>query len=531
MNTVEYLAIANAIVPHRTGIVFEGRRLTFQSLQERVNRLANALADLGVGAGDRVALMDVNTPELIESYLASARLDAIFVPLNYRARADEFSQMLRVCEPTVLMVGKRYQELARSALKGTPPPNYVITLEERDGGQWVFYDDLIESSSPEELHFPTADDMDTTLLLFTAGTTGDPKAVMLNHDSFSSYMLSSVLPADPEVEERNLLSVPMYHIAGMQGALAAIYGGRTLLLMRQFEAQQWMELVQKERADRAGMVPTMLKQVVDHPNFGDYDLSSLKIITYGAAPMPLEVIKKAIAAFPDAKFINAFGQTETASTITMLPPEDHVLEGTEDEIEKKLKHLTSVGKPLEDVEVAILDKDGHELPNGQVGEVAAKGPRLMSGYWKDGQATRGAYHGDWLLTGDLGYRDEDDYIYLAGRSKDFIKRGGEMVSPEEVERVLMSHPAVDDAAIIGVPDLQWGERVRAVVVPHKGKSVSASELIEYCHQRLASFKRPESVVFVDELPRNPLGKVLKRVLRERYSYPIEELKTEKHFDT
>ena len=522
MNTTEFLTIASAIVPERTSIIFEGRRYTFQELQDRVNRLANSLADLGLGAGDRVAIIEVNTPQFIESYLASAKLDAIFVPFNYRAQADEITHMINTTEPTILMVGARYQEVIRSILTNVTPPNYVVALEERNGSEWLFYDDLLDSSSPEELHFPQANDEDITLLMFTAGTTGAPKAVMLTHQSFSSFMLSNVTPADPEAEERNLLPVPLYHIAGMQALLAAIYGGRTLVLMRQFEAQQWMELVQKERARRTGVVPTMLKQVLDHPRFGDYDLSSLRIITYGAAPMPLEVIKRAVAALPNARFINAFGQTETASTITMLPPEDHILEGTSQEIEKKLKHLTSVGKPLDDVEVAIVDEDGKEVPIGEVGEIAARGPRLMKGYWRDAKATSGVIHGGWLYTGDLGYRDEEGYIYLTGRSKDFIKRGGEMISPEEVEQVLMSHPAVEDAAIIGIPDVQWGERVRSVIVPRKDSTVTGQELIDYCHQRLASFKKPESVVFVDELPRNPLGKVLKRVLREEYGYPIEE---------
>ncbi|MCE2462517.1 MAG: AMP-binding protein, partial [Dehalococcoidia bacterium] len=291
-------------------------------------------------------------------------------------------------------------------------------------------------------------------------------------------------------------------------------------IMRQFESQEWMELVQRERPDRAMMVPTMLKQLMDHPRFHSYDLSSLQVITYGAAPMPLEVIRRAIGEFPNASFINAFGQTETASTITMLPPQDHVLDGTPEEVEKKLKHLTSIGKPLDDVEVAIVDDDGEPVPTGEVGEIVAIGPRIMKGYWKQEEATEGTIKGGALYTGDLGYQDEDGYIYLSGRAKDFIKRGGEMVSPEEVERVLMSHPGVEDAAIIGVPDMDWGERVRAVVVRREA-SAGEEELIEYCHQRLASFKKPESVVFVDELPRNALGKVLKRVLREEHGHPME----------
>ena len=520
MNTLEFLTIASAIVPDRAAIVFEGRRLTFDRLQHQVNRLANALANLGLQPGQRVAFMDVNTPELIQTYLACVQLDAIFVPLNYRARAHEVSQMLQLCDPTLFIVGRRYQDLVDSVIQDSPSLRHVIALEQRPTHDWLFFDDLISSAPADELHYPSSADTDTTLLLFTSGTTGAPKAVKLTHQSFSSYMLSSVTPADPEVEERNLLSLPMYHVAGIQSALAAIYGGRTLLLARQFEAQQWMELVQREKAHRAGMVPTMLKQVLDHPRFPDYDLSSLRIISYGAAPMPPEVIRKAIQLLPHARFINAFGQTETASTITMLSPEDHVLEGDPEEVEKRLRRLTSVGRALDDVEIAILDENGAPLPQGQEGEVAARGPRLMSGYWDDEQATRSAFHDDWLLTGDRGYLDKDGYLYLSGRSKDFIKRGGEMISPQEVEDALLSHPGVQEAAVIGVPDTQWGERVRAVVVPSSAHPPTSDDLIRHCSRHMASFKRPESVVFVTEIPKNPMGKVLKRVLRSRYNSPI-----------
>ena len=520
MNTTEFLTIACAIVPDRTAMVFEDRRFSYEELQERVNRLTNALSDLGVGRGDRVAIMQVNCNQMIETYFAAAKLDAIFVPLNFRAMGNELAQMLNSAEPAVLFVGGRYVDLVRSVRNQVIPPNYIASLEERVGGEWLFYDDLLDASSPEETHFPEGDDEDTTILMYTAGTTGEPKGVMLTHQSFTSYLLSNVTPPDPDLEERNLLSVPLYHIAGLQAVLAAVYGGRTLVIMRQFESQEWMELVQQERPDRAMMVPTMLKQLMDHPRFHSHDLSSLQVITYGAAPMPLEVIHRAIQEFPHARFINAFGQTETASTITMLPPEDHVLDGTPEEVEKKLKRLTSIGKPLDDVEVGIVDEDGEPVRTGEVGEIVASGPRIMKGYWKQDEATESAIKGGALYTGDLGYQDEDGYIYLSGRAKDFIKRGGEMVSPEEVERVLMSHPGVEDTAIIGVPDVDWGERVRAVVVRREA-SAGEEELIEYCHQRLASFKRPESVVFVDELPRNSLGKVLKRVLREEHGHPIE----------
>ncbi len=551
MNTSEFLTISSAIVPDRLAMVFEDRRITYQEMQGRVNRLANAMAYLGVKRGDRVAMLQVNTNEHVEAYFATAKLDAVYVPLNFRARADELTYMLNESGAKVLLTGARYHDLVLSiadvlnsvqhyvaleeAVEGAPLPDSLRGIDsdssdlsessERDDPSeslpngWHSYENLIGAESDDE-RFPEGDGDDLTIIMFTAGTTGSPKGVMLGHDSFSSYILSNVTPADPDVEDRNILTVPLYHIAGVQAVMAAVYGGRTLVIQRQFEPKGWMELVERERVNRAMMVPTMLKMLMDNPEFHSHDLSSLEVITYGAAPMPLEVIRRAIKEFPNAFFINAFGQTETAATITMLPPEDHVLTGSPQEVEKKLRRLSSIGRPLDDVEVRIVDEDGNSVANGEVGEIVARGSRLMKGYWHEEQATAEVLRGGWLHTGDLGYFDEDGYIFLAGRARDFIKRGGEMVSPEEVEQVLQSHPAVDEAAVIGVPDADWGERVRAIVVLKSQPSATEDEIIEYCRQRLASFKKPESVVFVDELPRNPLGKVLKRVLREEYGVLI-----------
>ncbi len=523
MNTTELLSVTAAIVPDREAIIFDNRRITYGQLQERVNRLANALADLGVQPGDRLAAMQVNCNEYIEAYFAAAKLDALFVPVNFRARAEELTFMLNDSGAKALIFGQRYQGLVRSVKAELKTVEHLISLE-APGEGLLFYDDLLKKASDEE-RFPTGDDEDVTIIMFTAGTTGTPKGVMLTHGSFSSYILANVEPVDLEGQaEKNIVTVPLHHIAGVQAVLSAIYGGRTLVLQRQYEPEEWMGLVQKERANRAMMVPTMLKQLMDHPKFSEYDLSSLKVITYGAAPMPLPVIKEAIKKLPGTRFINAFGQTETASTITMLPPEDHMLDESNPEFEKKLKRLASIGKPLPDVEVRIVNEDGNDVPVGQVGEIVARGQRLMKGYWNREEATKETLRNGWLYTGDLGYWDADGYIFLGGRSKDFIKRGGEMVAPEEVEQVLMSFPGVDEAAIIGVPDDYWGERVRAIVVKKPGALVTAAELIDHCRPRMAGFKRPEDVVFINELPRNPMGKVLKRVLREEHGYPIVEKK-------
>jgi acyl-CoA synthetase (AMP-forming)/AMP-acid ligase II len=492
--------------------------MTFGELADRVSRLANGLADLGVGAGDRVAVMQVNCNEHIESYFATAKLDAIFVPINFRARSEELSFMLNDSGVKAIILGQRYQDMLRQVKPELTTLEHQITLE-APADDFVSYEDLIANSSDEE-RFPAADGDDVTIIMFTAGTTGTPKGVMLSHNSFSSYILANVEPVDMEVAEKNILTVPLHHIAGVQAVMAAIYGGRTLVLQRQFDEEGWMKLVQDEQVNRAMMVPTMLKRLMDQPSFGSYDLSSLRVITYGAAPMPLEVIKKAIVEFPDTRFINAFGQTETASTITMLPPDAHEIREGDPDYDQKMKRLGSIGKPLPDVEVRIVDEDGHDVALGENGEIVARGERLMKGYWNREEATRETLRGGWLYTGDLGYWDDEGFIFLSGRAKDFLKRGGEMIAPEEVEQIIMSHPAVDEAAIIGVPDIEWGERVRAIVVRKPGMELTMEEVVEHCRPRMAGFKRPEDVIFIEELPRNPMGKVLKRVLREEYPEPI-----------
>ncbi|MFC1987001.1 long-chain-fatty-acid--CoA ligase [Chloroflexota bacterium] len=515
MNTTEFLNIATAICPDKEAIVFEDKRFTFNQLTERVNRLGNALLKLGIQKGDRVAMMQVNTNQCVEAYFAVAKIGAIYVPLNFRAKGNEITYMLNSSESDTLFIGERYIDLINSIKPELVSVKNFISLDSQYEGM-LYYEDRIETSPADEI-FSEVDDNDTTILMYTAGTTGFPKGVMLSHNSFSIYVLENVSPPDPVLVEKNILTVPLYHVAGIQAMMAAIYGGRTIVMERQFTPKGWMDLVQTEKVGRAMMVPTMLKQLMDHPEFSQHDLSSLKVITYGAAPMPLEVIKKAVSVFPGVSFINAFGQTETASTITTLSPEDHNLTGSEEEKEKKLKRLSSIGRPMSDVEMKIMDEEDNELPQGEVGEIVARGPRVMSGYWKDNEKTEKTIDkGGWVHTGDMGYVDEDGYFFLAGRATDMIIRGGENISPEEVENVLHSHPKVEEAAVIGVPDEEWGEVPLCVCVPKKGEKFTPEELMEYCRANLASFKRPRAVVFCEELPRNPMGKVLKRALREQY---------------
>ena len=482
--------------------------LTYAELADRSNRLANALAERGVRAGDRIAVMDVNTPMHFEAYFAAARLDAIYVPLNFRGHGEEVGYPLRHAAPKVIAAGERYVSL----IDGLDASAELLLTNGSGSQGWDSLDALIYDADPDEMFFPEQPPEETAVLLFTAGTTGLPKAVMLSHASFTSFMLTSMDPPDPDTEESTILTLPLYHVAGLQAALAGVFGGRTIILQHQFEPHEWMALVQKYRVERALIVPTMLKQLLDHPEFDRHDLSSLRVVTYGGASMPPSLIERALPLLPGVQFINAFGQTETGSTIAMVPPEDHVLSGPPELVEKRRKRLSSIGRPLPDVEVRIVQEDGQDLPLGETGEIVARGPRLMRGYWGQPDATADTVHDGWLYTGDLGYQDEDGYIYLSGRAKDFIKRGGEMVAPEEVEHILHACPGVEECAVIGLPDETWGERVVAVVVSTPGVEPPEESLLDAC-QGLARFKRPEQVIFVGELPRNSLGKVLKNQLR------------------
>jgi acyl-CoA synthetase (AMP-forming)/AMP-acid ligase II len=312
--------------------------------------------------------------------------------------------------------------------------------------------------------------------------------------------------------------VPLYHIAGITSMLTSVFTGRRLVILRQFEAAEWLETVPREGITHTFLVPTMLKRLLDHPTFDRNSCSSLQILAYGAAPMPVPVIRRAIAMFPPTVgFVNAFGQTETTATVTMLLPDDHRLEGSAQEIEQKIQRLASIGRPLSDVEVRIVDAEGVEVAPGEVGEIVVRTTRLMKGYVSQEATTAPTIVNGWLHTRDLGWMDADGYVYLAGRKDDVIIRGGENISPGEVEVVLHAHPAIEEAAVIGLPDVDWGEQVMAIVVPKTGSPLTAEEVIDWCHQRLASFKKPTRVHFVSTLPRNALGKVLRHELREQYT--------------
>ena len=502
MNLGSLLDLPSMIVPDAMVLIDTtasggAREVTYGELREAVSQTAGLLTELGVGPGDRVGLFATNSCAAVEAMFAIPAVGATIVPMNYRAADEEVTHLLADSGAKVLFAETRYRNLIERCRPDSL--SEIIYLDEDYAAR--------RDAAEEWPLMAEVEDEELAALLYTSGTTSLPKGVKLTHGAMSGYIMGANDAADGEDRGRMMLAAPLYHIAGMTSMLNALYSGRVTVVMSQFEPDEWLDLVEATEATHAFLVPTMLAKVLESPKMATADLSSLDALTYGAAPMPPAVIKRAIDMFPDTVgFSGAYGQTETTSTVAVLGPDDHVLDN-----DQKLARLRSVGQILDDVEIRIVDPLGNVLEPGDAGEVQLRTYRAMDGYWGAEEKTRVTVDEEgWVHTGDLGYLDDDNYLFLSGRSGDMIIRGGENVAPEEVEAVLYEHDDVLDAAVVGLNDETWGERVVAAIVLREGGSLDAIEA--HVHEHLAGFKRPENIHVTDELPRTSTGKLLRRNL-------------------
>jgi acyl-CoA synthetase (AMP-forming)/AMP-acid ligase II len=483
-------------------LVGAARTVTYGELWARSNRVANALSELGVGEHGRVAYLDLNNPEFFEVMLGAVKVGAAIAPLNFRLTPAEMGEIVDDAQAEVLVVGAVF-EPALDAIRAAAPG---LTTVVHVGAE---YESWLAAASEEDTGHESSHD-DVVLQLYTSGTTGLPKGVMLTNDNCAALM--DVAEAwNVDETSVSLVAMPLFHIGGSGWANVALARGGTDVLVPMIDPAALLDTIESSRITNAFLVPAVLQMMCALPGADERDLSSLRSIAYGASPITSGALKRALEVFR-APLFQVYGLTETTGAITELSSTDHDPGGPREHL------LRSAGKPYPWVEMKAVDPaTGADCPPGEVGEIWTRSVQNSPGYWHKADDTAAAFDADgWLHTGDAGYLDDEGFVFLTDRIKDMVVTGAENVYPIEVENVLSEHPDVADVAVIGVPDEQWGETVKAVVVRRPGSALTEQQLLDWSKERLAGFKRPRSVDFADQLPRNPSGKLLKRVLREPY---------------
>jgi long-chain acyl-CoA synthetase len=498
----------------KTGVIEGERRFTYQELNLRVNRFANALASLGIAKGDRVAFMGNNCHQFVEFYFAVAKCGFVAVPVNARLSGDEAAYIFKNSESTLLIYAEDMEPTVQKMRPLVPGITHFIST----GGAHddvLSYESLLDHVSDIEPDIEVGPD-DMTMIMYTSGATGFPKGVVSTQRNIMANTNTMCLEVDIVPEDITLLVMPIYHSGGFWPTMSTFYRGGTTILMPRFDLEAMLRIIQEQKVTFLNLVPTMLLRIVSFPGLSSYTLDSLRAIMYAGAPIPLEQLRNAMRILGPHRFINGLGCTEANGGLISFRASEHAMEGP------KTSKLGSVGKDSMGVEVVIVDEHGKKLPNGTVGEIIGRGDNISPGYWKLPEESAEVFKDGWLYTGDVGFRDEDGYIFIVDRKKDIIISGGENVASREVEEVLHQHPAVYEAAVFGVPDKEWGETVKAVIAlkPGFNNAIDEAALIEFCRPRLAGYKRPRSIDFVAELPKNAAGKIdkagLKKLYKEKY---------------
>jgi long-chain acyl-CoA synthetase len=480
---------------------------TYAELYERAMRLANAL--LGIASrGDRIAILSENNPEYVEAYYGVPAVGMALTMLNYRLHPKEWVWILNDSGARVVLVEQQYLEALTEHRADLETVEHIIVIGGSQSGVRS-YEDLVAEGRPTEPEVRVTDD-EVAWLLYTSGTTGFPKGAQLTHRNINTALIQSVLAYEPTPQTSFLNAMPLCHVAGYLTPMHQFNGG-SVLMMSGWDPEQWMRLVQDHRVTSGGFAPTMMAMLLAHPKIDEYDLSSLEWMGYGASKIPVEVLRRTIERFGPIVYAG-MGMTELGGNMLTLDKAAHIRAVNGEE-----HLLDAVGKPMALVDVRVVRPDGEDCEVGEVGEIVVQGDQVTVGYHGNPRATEEAYAGGWFHTGDLARKDEEGFLYIVDRAKDMIISGGENVYSSEVENALYEHPAVAEAAVIGLPDPVWGEKVAAVVVRREGQEVSADEIVAQCKSRLASYKQPRAVFFADNLPKTVSGKIRKNDLRDRFA--------------
>jgi len=498
-------------LPDKTALIHGPKQLTYGQFNVRANRMANALGKLGIRPGDNVAILLYNTPEFYETLFACFKAGCGTVPINFRLHPKEFAFIINHSRAKAVILSQEFNASIRQVRGHIPRANHLITLG--GGEELLDYEKLIDGAG-DQIDDADVDPDDLAWLFYTSGTTGVPKGAMLTHRNLLAMTMNFYADICPGFGPDDVIlhAAPLSHGSGLYGLPNIGKGALNVILeSKSFDPELVFQTIERHRVTNMFAAPAMVKMMVDHPAVRQYDHSSLRSVIYGGAPMLVEDLKQAVRTLGPC-LVQLFGQGESPMTITYLPHRDHVFEGT---MEKE-KRLASAGIPRTDVEVKIFDQNDNELPPGKIGNIVTRSDLVMKGYWRNPAATAAAIRNGWLDTGDMGYLDDNGYLFIMDRSKDMIISGGENIYPREIEEVLIRHPAVREVSVIGVPDAKWGEAIKAVVALVPGQTSTQNELIAFCKEHIASYKKPKSVDFVEKLPKNNYGKILKRELRATY---------------
>jgi acyl-CoA synthetase (AMP-forming)/AMP-acid ligase II len=485
-------------------------RLTYAEARAAANRFANALIAAGVQPGDRIALLAKNCAEYIAFFYGASKAGAVPVPLNYRLAPPEWRYIIDDAQATLLFARADLVSAIEPVRGQLETVRDCIAIEAAPPAGWHAWSDWAASHPGTEPAREIRDDGDL-YQMYTSGTTGHPKGAVLTHRAVMSNVTQLDACLRGIARERVLIVAPLYHAAAGITAIHAVTTGCTLVIHEEFNPAAVVDALATQRIARTTLVPAMIQAcLVMVPDVAKHPYDSLRLVAYGASPISEATLRRAIEVF-QCDFAQAYGMTETSAVLTILDPDDH-----RRALESQPGLLLSAGRAVMGTRLRIVDEQGDDAPEGAVGEIVARGPQLMRGYWNLPDATATALRGGWMHTGDAARIDGEGYVYIQDRVKDMIVSGGENIYPREVEEVLFQHPAVADAAVFGVPDATFGEAVKAVVVLRAGMTATDTEIMEFCKGRLGGYKRPRSVDFSAALPRNPSGKVLKRELREPY---------------